>query len=353
MRPGYFLLIVLLLSLQSGFSQSLSNRYSEFFTIGVAITPRSTTTDEAKLIVSQFNSVTAENAMKMGPVHPQEDQYNWAGPDSIVAFAQSSGMKVRGHTLVWHNQTPAWIFKDANGQEVNKEILLKRLKEHITTVVTRYRGKIYAWDVVNEAISDNPNEYLRNSNWLKICGPEYINLAFQWAHDADPDAILFYNDYNETDPVKREKIYRLISELKSQGVPVSGLGLQAHWNIYHPSAAQIDSALQLYSKLNVNLQVTELDLSVYPSGPDSTFKPGTIPAEFTPQQEQKQIEKYREIFAIFRKYKKQITSITFWNISDRRSWLDNFPVRGRKNYPLLFDKDLKPKRAFDAVMNFQ
>lgn len=352
MRLCNFLLAILLLITLPAFPQSLRDRYRDFFDMGVAITPRSTATDEAALILAQFNSVTAENAMKMGPVHPQEDRYNWAGPDSIVAFAQNNNLKIRGHTLVWHNQTPPWIFKDATGKEVSKEVLLARLKEHISTVVGRYRGKIYAWDVVNEAVSDNPNEYLRNSPWLRICGPEYISYAFQWAHEADPAAILFYNDYNETDPVKREKIYRLISELKLQGVPVKGLGLQAHWSIYHPSIAQLDSALQLYSKLDVNLQITELDLSVYPPGPDPTFKPGTTIADFTSHQEARQTEKYRDIFTVFRKYKNNISSITFWNISDRRSWLDNFPVRGRKNYPLLFDKDLKPKKAFSAVVDF-
>lgn len=352
MQLSKFLLALLLLVSLPAFSQSLRHRYRDFFDMGVAITPRSTTTDEAGLILSQFNSVTAENAMKMGPIHPQEDRYNWAGPDSIVTFAQNNGLKIRGHTLVWHNQTPAWIFKDSSGQEISKEILLKRLKDHINTVVSRYRGRIYAWDVVNEAISDNANEYLRNSPWLRICGPEYIRFAFQWAHEADPQAILFYNDYNETDPVKREKIYRLISELKSEGVPVNGLGLQAHWSIYHPSTAQLDSALQLYSKLDVNLQITELDLSVYPPGPDSTFRPGSTQITFTSEQEQKQTEKYRDIFAVFRKYKSRISSVTFWNISDRRSWLDNFPVRGRKNYPLLFDKDLNPKKAFSAVVDF-
>ncbi len=330
----------------------LSSRYKSFFPIGVAVSPRALQTDEAELIRGQFNSITAENAMKMGPIHPTEKSYYWNGADSIVAFAEKNRMKIRGHTLCWHNQTPVWFFKDSAGNEVTREVLIARLREHIFTVVGRYKEKIYAWDVVNEAISDKPDEYLRPSLWLKICGEEYISKAFQFAHEADPDALLFYNDYNETNPVKREKIFRLIKELKEKGVPVHGLGLQAHYNIYSPSKAQLDSALRLYSTLPVTLQITELDISVYPSDTSSWRKSGDTSTLFTPEREQLQLEKYRDFFELFRKYAANISGVTFWNISDRRSWLDNFPVRGRKNYPLLFDKDLAPKKAYAEVINF-
>ena len=162
--------------------------------------------------------------MKMGPVHPEENRYFWRDADSIVAFAQLYGLRVRGHNLCWHNQTPDWMFKDKDGKTVSKEVLLQRLKDHIMAVVSRYKGKLYAWDVVNEAISDKPDEYLRNSDWLKICGEEYIAKAFEYAHEADPNAILFYNDYNEINPVKGEKIYRLVKGLKDAGVPIGGVG---------------------------------------------------------------------------------------------------------------------------------
>jgi endo-1,4-beta-xylanase len=261
-------------------------------------------------------------------------------------------LRVRGHNLCWHSQAPRWMFTD-NGQTVTKEVLLQRLKDHITTVVSRYKGKIYAWDVVNEAISDKPDEYLRNSDWLKICGEEYIAKAFQWAHEADPNAQLFYNDYNEISAVKREKMYRLVKSLKDAGVPIHGIGLQAHWAINEPSASQLDSTLKRFADLGLKVQITELDISVYPKEHNARErKPEDTNTAFTPEKEQAQIDKYKTCFELFRKYKKAITSVTFWNISDRNSWLDNFPVRGRKDYPLLFDKDLQPKKAFWEVVKF-
>ena len=220
--------------------------------------------DEAELILQQFNSLTPENSMKMGPIHPEENRYHWKDADSIVAFAQRNGLKVRGHNLCWHNQTPQWMFKDSAGKTVTKEVLLQRLKEHITTVVSRYKGKIYAWDVVNEAISDKPGEYLRPSLWHQICGEEYIAKAFEYAHEADPDAVLFYNDYNEINAAKREKIYKLVKGLKDAGVPIGGVGLQGHWAINEPSKEQLDSTLKKFADLGLKMQVTELDISVYP-----------------------------------------------------------------------------------------
>jgi len=176
--------------------KGLKDYYKKYFSIGVSVTPSNLNGDEAQLILQQFNSLTPENSMKMGPIHPQENRYNWVDADSIVAFAQRNSLKVRGHNLCWHNQVPQWMFKDSSGNTVTKEVLLQRLKDHITTVVNRYKGKIYAWDVVNEAISDKPGEYLRPSLWYQICGEEYIAKAFEYAHAADPKAILFYNDYN-------------------------------------------------------------------------------------------------------------------------------------------------------------
>src|SRR4051812_20189276 len=183
----------------------LKDYYRDYFTIGVAVSPRVLKTEEATLITRQFNSLTPENAMKMGPIHPRENEYYWKDADSIAAFAKRNGMKLRGHTLCWHSQAPAWIFVDAQGKQVSREVLLGRLKEHIQTVVSRYKGTVYAWDVVNEAISDKKDEYLRPSPWLKIIGEDYIAKAFEYAHEADPDAQLFYNDYNEISTVKREK----------------------------------------------------------------------------------------------------------------------------------------------------
>lgn len=332
-------------------SKGLKDYFKNYFTIGVAVSPRALKTDEAALILKHFGSMTPENAMKMGPIHPMENQYFWRDADSIMAFAKANHLKVRGHNLCWHNQAPRWIFTNSAGDTVSKEILLQRLKEHITTVVSRYKGSIYAWDVVNEAISDKPGEYLRNSPWFRICGEEFIAKAFEYAHAADPDALLFYNDYNEINPIKREKMYQLVKSLKDAGVPIHGIGLQGHWAINEPSEEELINTIKKFTDLGLKIQVTELDISVYRKEHDARErKVEDENTAFTPEKEEAQIEMYRRCFKVFEKFKKQITSITFWNISDRSSWLDNFPVRGRKDYPLLFDKDLQPKKVFWEVV---
>ena len=334
-------------------TKGLKDFYKDYFTIGVAVSPRALKTDEAGLILQHFNSMTAENAMKMGPIHPAENVYNWDGADSIAAFAKRNNLKLRGHTLCWHNQTPDWFFKDGEGKPVTKEVLLQRLKDHINTVVKRYKGAIYAWDVVNEVISDKPDEYFRNSEFYKICGEDFVAKAFQYAHEADPDALLFYNDYNEINATKREKIFRLVKGLKDAGVPVHGVGLQGHWAINEPSEQQLDSTISRFAQSGLKVQITELDISVYPKEHNARDrKLSDYDTTFTPEKQKKQIEIYKMCFKIFRKYKNVLTGVTFWNISDRHSWLDNFPVRGRKDYPLLFDKDLKPKKAYGEVVKF-
>ena len=334
-------------------SKGLKDYYKNYFPIGVAVSPRNLGGEEAQLILKEFNSLTAENAMKMGPIHPKENEYFWRDADSIVNFAQKHGLRLRGHNLCWHSQAPSWIFKDENGKQVSKDVLLKRLKDHITTVVNRYKGKIYAWDVVNEAISDKPDEYLRNSLWYQICGKEYISKAFEYAHEADPNAVLFYNDYNEIGAVKREKIYKLVKSLKDAGVPIGGIGLQGHWAVNEPSRTQLDSTLQRLASIGLPLQITELDVSVYPKEHNARErKPGDADTAFSSEKESKQVAVYKMIFDLFRKYKTNISGVTFWNISDRNSWLDNFPVRNRKDYPLLFDRNLQRKKAYQEVVKF-
>lgn len=334
-------------------NKGLKDYYADYFPIGVAVSPFALKTNEAELIKKEFNSMTPENAMKMGPIHPKENEYAFAQADSIVAFAQRNNLKLRGHTLCWHSQAPRWFFTDAKGDTVSKEVLYQRLRDHITTVVTRYKGKIYAWDVANEVISDNANEYFRKSAFYKICGEEFVSKAFQFAHEADPDAQLFYNDYNEIDPVKREKIYRLVMELKKAGVPIHGVGLQAHWAINEPSRDQLEKTLARFAETGLKIQITELDISVYPKEHSARERrPEDSNTEFSAEKEQKQLEVYKMCFELFRKYKDHITGVTFWNISDRGSWLDNFPVRGRKDYPLLFDKEMKRKKVYDSVVTF-
>jgi endo-1,4-beta-xylanase len=332
--------------------KGLKDHYKDYFPMGVAVSPRVLSGPEAELIKRHFNSITAENAMKMGPIHPEENRYNWQDADAIAAFAQANGLKMRGHTLCWHNQTPAWFFKDAEGKTVSREVLLSRLKDHITTVAGRYKGKIYAWDVVNEAIDDNDSKGLRESEFLKIIGEDYIAKAFEYAHAADPNAKLFYNDYNTENPGKRQRIYKLVKDLKDAGVPIHGVGLQAHWSINGPSAAEIANSVKIFSSLGLEVQITELDVSVYPSENGRREKRADESDQFTPEMEQKQLEFYKNAFKVLREHRQQITSVTFWNVSDKSSWLDNFPVRGRKNYPLLFDQNLQPKKAYYEVVKF-
>jgi endo-1,4-beta-xylanase len=333
--------------------KGLKDYYKGFFPIGVAVTPRQLEDSAQRaLILKHFNSLTAENAMKMGPIHPQESRYDWTGADAIVNFAVANGLKVRGHNLCWHTQAPRWMFVDSIGKQVTKEVLLKRLKEHINTVVSRYKGKIYAWDVVNEAISDNPKEFLRNSLWYKICGEDFIAKAFEYAHEADPKAVLFYNDYNTEYPEKRQRIYTLLKKLRDAGVPVHAVGLQGHWSIKDPSQTILKQAIDQYASLGIKVQVTELDVSVYTDGniPEQAGSAGAT--GFSPELQKQQSEQYGKFFHTFREYKGVLTGVTFWNLSDRYSWLDNFPVRGRKNYPLLFDQDLQPKAAYWNVIRF-
>nr|WP_294898801.1 endo-1,4-beta-xylanase [uncultured Pedobacter sp.] len=332
--------------------KGLKDYYKNYFPIGVAVGPRDLTNpQESALITQQFNSLTAENAMKMSSIHPAENRYFWRDADAIVDFAQKNKMKVRGHTLCWHAQAPQWMFKDSLGNDVGKEVLLKRLKDHITTVVSRYKGRVYAWDVVNEAIADDAS-FLRKTKWSEITGEDFIAKAFEYAHEADPKAVLFYNDYNTEIPAKREKIYRLLKGLIEKGVPINGVGLQGHWSVNNPSREELEKSIQMFSSLGLQVQITELDVSVY-SGRQGGQLGGSQQIEkavFTPEMEKQQMEKYKMMFDVFRKYRKEITGITFWNVSDRYTWLN---MRGRKNYPLLFDENLQPKKAYWEVVKFR
>lgn len=357
-RLWFFLILqvcsMVRLKAQSKWDKGLKDYYKNYFPIGVAVSGRDISDSaERKLILHEFNSLTPENAMKMGPIHPEENRYYWKDADAIVAFARANGLRVRGHNLCWHEQTPPWLFKDASGNLVTKDVLLKRLKDHITTVVNRYKGKIYAWDVVNEAIDDDSTKFLRNSLWYQICGEDFIAKAFEYAHEADPKAILFYNDYNTERPEKRERVYRLLKKLVDAGVPINAVGIQAHWSIYEPSQQDLIATIKRFSSLGLKVQVTELDISIYPWEKNKrALRPGETDA-YTPELEKKQDEKYAEVFKVFREYKNVISGVTFWNISDKRTWLDDYPVEGRKNYPLLFDQQLRRKKAYWSVVNFK
>ena len=316
---------------------------AEYFNMGVAISASIIDNqDKVNLIKRHFNSITAENDMKWSSLQPAEGDFNFTNADKIVAFAQANGMKVRGHCLCWHNQVPAWVFKDGQAT-ASKELVLQRLRTHITAVMTHFKGKVYAWDVVNEAIDDGTSIY-RASQWYNICGEDYIFTAFEAARAADPEAKLFYNDYSAIDPAKRDKIYDLLVKLKAQNL-VDGMGLQGHWNINYPSGSLITDAINKYKSSGLDVQVTELDVSVYTSNndPQSAYTDGLA---------QKQSTAYTTFFNAFRTFKDAITGVTFWGLADDHTWLDNFPVAGRKNYPLLFDVNLDPKPAYFEVIDF-
>lgn len=328
----------------SGEIPALCQVYQEYFPIGAAVNYR-TLKSHQSLLMKHFNSITAENEMKFENLQFLEGYYDFDQADAIVNFAKGNNIKVRGHTLVWHNQTPQWVFNDKSWNEASKELLLQRMKEHITTVVTRYKGSVYAWDVVNEAIADDAAFY-RDSPWYRIIGPEYIEYAFRYAHEADPEAELYYNDYNAVYPDKCDKIYRLLKGLKEKGIPVHGVGIQGHWDINSPSLDEVEAAIRKYASLGLKVQITELDLSLYAWGDNRKLsEPGEGLLE-------KQAQRYRDLFSLFRKYKDVITGVTFWGVADDSTWKDDFPVRGRKDWPLLFDVNHQPKKAFRAIIDF-
>ncbi|WP_054023630.1 endo-1,4-beta-xylanase [Bacillus sp. FJAT-28004] len=326
-------------------SLNLHKSFSQQFLIGAAVNVKTLVT-QRELLAYHFNSLTAENEMKFERLHPAEHQYTFEDADRLMNFAKVNGMQVRGHTLVWHNQTPAWVFENEKGDLVERDTLLERMKAHINTVVGRYKGQIYAWDVVNEAVSDSSEEQLRSSKWLDIVGEEFISKAFEYAHEADPEALLFYNDYNESVPEKREKIYRLVKSLKEKGVPIHGIGLQAHWNLSHPSLHDIRTAIERYASLGLKLHITEMDVSVF-EFEDKRTDLISPTSEMMSLQE----ERYSQLFQLFCEYSNVLTSVTFWGAADDYTWLDNFPVRGRKNWPLLFDKEQLPKGSYYKLVS--
>lgn len=333
-------------------SKGLKDYYQNYFPIGVAVSPEALHNEDSTLILQHFSSLTPENCMKPEAIHPKENEYNWKDADSVVAFAQRNGYKVRGHCLVWHEQLPGWWFKDAKGGTITKDALLLRMKQHIDSVVGRYKGKVYAWDVVNEAVDDDSTKLYRNSMWYQVCGEDFIAKAFEYAHAADPDAVLFYNDYNTERPEKTKRVYEFLKKLVDAKVPINAVGLQAHWSIYEPSRAELEDAIQKFSSLGLKVQITELDMSVYPWEKLKRVKKPDEQETYTSELEQKQAAQYKMVFDVFRKYKDAITGVTFWNISDKVTWLDHYPVEGRKNYPLLFDTANKPKKAYSDVINF-
>lgn len=402
-------------------SKPLKEAYKDYFSIGVAVNQRNISDpQQIALIEQEFNSITAENDMKPGELHPEPNVWNWERADKIANFCRERGIKLRGHCLMWHSQMANWMFyeeltpaekkaqekkeakakKEAekaakkaakNGETqpqanpfgqgqfgqgfpqgfpqgqfrqgqfgqrmrqnpyegrklVSKEVLYERMREHIHAVVNRYKDIVYCWDVVNEAIADGGDNPLRNSTFYQICGnDEFIKMAFIFAREADPKALLFYNDYNECNPQKRDRIYEMVKRLKAEGAPIDGIGMQGHYNIYGPTKEEMEAALTKYSEIVDHIQVTELDIRVNEQMGGQLNMDRNEGKTVTDGQKMLQELQYDRLFRALRRHSDKVDVVTFWNVSDRDSWV------GVNNYPLLFDKDLKKKNVHRVVTDF-
>lgn len=314
---------------------------------------------EAALVAAQFNTISPEDALKWERLHPRPGTYDFAAADRYVAFGERHRMFIVGHTLVWHNQTPRWVFEDSAGHPVSRDTLIARMHDHISTVVGRYRGRIGGWDVVNEAVDEDGT--LRASPWQRIIGDDYVALAFRFAHEADPGAELYYNDYSLANAPKRLGAVALIRRLRAEGVPVTGIGTQEHDGLDYPPLEALDSSITAFAALGVKVMITELDVDVLPRalrtpGAEVSLQAAARPelnpytAGLPDSVEQALARRYADLFGVYLRHRGQITRVTFWGVTDRDSWKNNWPVRGRTNYPLLFDREGRPKPAFEAVM---
>lgn len=311
----------------------------------------------AELVANQFSCLTGENEFKVSSLQHDRGHFTFEAADKIIDFAQAHDIKVIGHNLCWHNQTPSWMYADENKKPLPREQALENMRMHIDAVVKHFKGKVIGWDVVNEAISDSPGEYLRDTPAHKAIGDDFIEKAFEFAHAADPDVELYYNDYNDEKPEKREKVIRLIRSLKAKGLRIDGIGIQGHWQLQYPDVNMVDSAITAYHNEGMKVMITELDIDVVPrrqTGAEvgATEKTGAdpyvngLPANVADAQ----ARRYADLFRVFLKHPGDVTRVTFWGTHDGTSWLNNWPVPGRHNHPLLWDRNLQPKPAFDSVL---
>lgn len=341
---------------------TLKDAFQGKFLIGAALNPSQFTESnlrEAALVKAQFNTITPENVLKWGLVHPEPVTYSFDLPDRYVAFGESNGMFIIGHTLVWHHQTPDWVFRDEAGKPLSREALLERMHEHIRTVVGRYKGRIRGWDVVNEALNEDGT--LRQSPWMKIIGEEYIAKAFEFAHEADPNAELYYNDFALENAPKRKGALALIKKLQAHGLPIAAIGLQHHDNLTWPKVSQVEATIKAFANLGLKVNISELDIDVLPQAMSSQTAEASLNLAARPELnpytnglpdsvQHALTKRYAELFSVFLKNRRVIERVTFWGVTDAASWLNNWPIRGRTNYPLLFDRSGALKPAFDAVL---
>lgn len=349
---------------------TLKGAYAGAFLVGTAVNEAivsGTDSGARDIAVRQFNSITAENVLKAERINPQPGVYAFGPADAFVEFGAKHDMFIVGHTLVWHNQTPAWFFTDERGKPNTPDAQLERLRSHIQAVAGRYAGKIHAWDVVNEVI-DNDGSY-RPTTWVRGIGggDSLVKAAFRFATKYAPGAELYYNDFNAWRPAKRDGIVRLVRMLQKEGIRIDGVGMQGHWGLNYPRTEYIEAAIDSFAALGVKVMITELDVDVLPltregqiigtvmSDPQfqlEEFKafldpyPNGLPAGV----QQKLTDRYAELFGIFYRKRDKIDRVTLWGVHDGMSWKNGYPVPGRTNYPLLFSRDHAPKRAFDAVL---
>ena len=342
---------------------SLQSTLGKHFLIGVAVDTRLPAGQDpaAEAIVKeQFNQVVAENCMKGEVNHPEVNRFDFTDGDKLVDWAQKNGKTVIGHCLVWHSQPPKWMFTDANGKPVSREVLIGRMYNHVMTVVTHYKGKIKGWDVVNEAFEDDGS--YRKSPYYNIIGPEFIELAFQFAHEADPNVELYYNDYSTSKPGKREAIRKLVHNLKAKGLRIDAVGMQSHNGYNYPDYAEYEKSIEAFAAEGVKVMMTELDMNMLPN-PEG-FGGAEISQKFELQKKynpyvkglDKKAQKlfnqrYLNLFKIVERHKDVISRVTFWGVNDSHSWLNGWPIPGRTNYPLLIDRNNEVKPVVKEIVN--
>ncbi|SNR64710.1 endo-1,4-beta-xylanase [Maribacter sedimenticola] len=336
---------------------TLKEAYKNYFLIGSAVNDNQISGKDSlgvQLIKEQFNTITPENSMKWMYMEPAQGEFNFEMADRYIDFSKKNNLVFIGHNLVWHSQLAPWVNEIKDNEELSNS-----LKNHVQTIASRYKGKIHGWDVVNEALNEDGT--LRNSLFLEKLGPEYLTNAFKWAQEADPNAELYYNDYNMTKPKKREGAITLVKNLKEQGAKVDGIGMQAHWSLEGPSLQEIEESIIAYSELGVKVMITELDVTALPNPWDlegaevsQNFEGSEFMNPYTeqlPDSVSNQLAKrYRDIFALFKKHQDKISRVTFWGVNDGQTWLNNWPIENRTNYPLLFDRQFKPKAAYHSVI---
>lgn len=322
--------------------------YKNHFVMGAALNQSQVYNPDSQamtLVKQQFNSITPENLLKWENVHPEPDSFNFQPADRYVQFGETHDMFIVGHTLIWHNQTPDWVFTDQQGEPLNRSDLLERMENHISVVAGKYKGKINGWDVVNEAFEDDGS--YRETNWYNIIGEDYIEHAFKFANAADSAAQLYYNDYNLWKPEKREAVIALVKDLQSKDIKIDAVGMQAHLGLENPTAEAVEASIQAFSKLGVDVMITELDINVTRNLIENDIE---FEGELPDSLQQKLASRYADLFNIFRRHSDKISRVTFWGVNDGQSWLNYRDDSDRENYPLLFDRQNKPKPAFYSVI---